>query len=828
MSGARDLLRDAAWTCAPCRADRRGDVADLRPDRAWVPATVPGTAAGALTDHGDDVALLRDYDRDEWWFRCRFAAPADAGEHVLHLGGLATLADVWLNGQHLLRSENMFVAHDVVVPDLEADNELLLRFSPLGDALAARRPRPRWRTVRVAEQDLRWVRTTLLGRTTGRPATTAPVGPWRPVSLLPRTRMGWRRRHLRADLTEDGRGVLDLDLVLEGVAPGTQVEVSVGAISRTVTVRQHDGASRLQAEVTVPDVEPWWPHTHGDQPLHDVHVVLGGTRHRVARVGFRRVEVDRTDGAFALRVNGVPVFARGTSWMPPDPDRLVLDPARLRRTLELLRDGNHNLVRVPGNTVYESPAFLDLLDELGLMLWQDAMVAFVDLPDDPDLLDSATTELGQVLAGLQGRPCVAVVCGGADTEEQGAYQGLPLEECSTAFSTVTLPRLVEELLPGVPYLRSTPGDSRLPTAADQGVCHYFGVGPYLHRTSDVRRAGVRFAAECLPFAVPAAPLRPGEAARWQRGLGPAPDPRHAVHRDSAQVLWDVEDTRDHYTAELFGVDVLRLRQEQPERAELLFAATAVELFEATLGEWRRPGSGCAGALTFYGHDLRPGPGTGLLDVAGRPKATWHAVRRTMAPVAVLLTDEGFSGLSAHVVNDTARAVSGEVRVELYARGETLVESAGRDVEVPARGGLGLAVADLLASFRDLTWVHRFGEPAADVVAVTLLDHRGRPMSQAVHLPGGPRRPVEPDLGLAGSLEQDGETWRMHVRTDRFAQRVSLHVPGWTPSDDWFHLLPGAGRTLTLRSASGGPVRPPHGRVLALNSARSPVLHRDPG
>ena len=47
---------------------------------------------------------------------------------------------------------------------LRAQNVLHLRFVALGPLLAERRPRPRWKTRLVAEQQLRWWRTTFLGR----------------------------------------------------------------------------------------------------------------------------------------------------------------------------------------------------------------------------------------------------------------------------------------------------------------------------------------------------------------------------------------------------------------------------------------------------------------------------------------------------------------------------------------------------------------------------------------------------------------------------------------------------------------------------------------
>ena len=66
-----------------------------------------------------------------------------------------------------------------------ADNELAMRFAALAPWLADRRPRPRWKTDGATHQNLRWLRTTLLGRQPGWAVTPAPVGPWRPVRLGP-------------------------------------------------------------------------------------------------------------------------------------------------------------------------------------------------------------------------------------------------------------------------------------------------------------------------------------------------------------------------------------------------------------------------------------------------------------------------------------------------------------------------------------------------------------------------------------------------------------------------------------------------------------------
>ena len=169
----------------------------------WLPAEVPGTVAAALRAAGrwSLDAADQHFDAQDWWYRLRFAPPPRlAGERLLLcFGGLATLAQVWLNGSRLLSSDNMFVAHTCDVSELlQADNELLLQFQAMDSALRARRARPRWRTPMLEQQQLRWIRTTLLGRTPGWSPPAAPVGPWRGVWLERRRVLEVEQLQLRA------------------------------------------------------------------------------------------------------------------------------------------------------------------------------------------------------------------------------------------------------------------------------------------------------------------------------------------------------------------------------------------------------------------------------------------------------------------------------------------------------------------------------------------------------------------------------------------------------------------------------------------------------
>ena len=146
----------------------------------WLPATVPGTVAAALQANGQwNLSQPTDLDTQDWWYRTTFAGPDQLVSHPCSLcfDGLATLAEVWLNGQPLLTSDNMFRAYRIPVePYLRPRNELIICFRSLAEDLKKKRQRPRWKTNLVSHQQLRWHRTTLLGRIPGWSPPIAAVG----------------------------------------------------------------------------------------------------------------------------------------------------------------------------------------------------------------------------------------------------------------------------------------------------------------------------------------------------------------------------------------------------------------------------------------------------------------------------------------------------------------------------------------------------------------------------------------------------------------------------------------------------------------------------
>jgi beta-mannosidase len=771
----------------------------------WHPARVPGTVAACL--HAD-LDAPGDYDAHDWFYRTTFARPGAGTRHRLRFDGLATLAQAWLNGTEILVSRNMFRGASVDVTALLRDhNELVIAFRSLDAALAARRPRPRWKTRLVENQNLRWARTTLLGRMPGWSPPVAAVGPWAPIALESAEHVDVADFSLRA-WAEGTTGRVQVEAAVEALAGTLQgARLRVGDSLHALAIEH----GRVRGDLRIEDAPLWWPHTHGIAQRVACQLELEADGHLFVHdcvpIGFKSVALDTAGDSVRFVVNGVPVFCRGAVWTTADILALRAGPERLRPILEAVRDSGANMLRIGGTMAYESDDFYALCDELGILVWQDFMFANMDYPaGDAAFRAEVEAEAAHQLRRLAPHPCIAAYCGGSEIAQQAAMLGLaPSEWCNELFAEA-LPRAVARHHPDIPYFPSTPRGGALPMQVASGISHYYGVGAYRRPLADARGARVKFATECLGFS-----NVPADGTLAKLGGGDIPPPHHPrwkarVPRDNGSG-YDFEDVRDHYLRELFALDPVALRAADPARYRAISRVVSGEVMQRTYSEWRAPASGCGGALVWFYRDLAPGAGFGLTDSDGIPKAAWWYLRRAWAPRALRITDEGLDGLALHVINESAEALDALVEIEMLQQGRASATRGEAAVRVAPRGGLTLPGDALFGHFTDSTNAYRFGPPKHDVAVARLVDRAtGATLAEDFHFPAGLDLARQPAPRVEASAEWISESEvRVALSTDVFLQSVSAECEGFTPRDNHFHLAPGRAKTITFTAA--GPVPP---------------------
>jgi beta-mannosidase len=417
-------------------------------DEKWLPVSqVPSNVHTELMRHGLIPDSFKDTNELEvfwvaertWRYRTNFVRPSEGraqGARVdLVFEGLDTFATVMLNGKVILRSNNMFIEHRVNIGDLVADgvkNTLEITFEPArrrGLELVKAHPEHDFIVhqtevsrgpVRKAQYHWGWDWGPIL----------LTCGPWRPVKLETYvSRIEDIKVDYEIQMRQGAPTTLEATIHAHVLGPAAELEVDLFfPEGRVVTLRDRNGtpsgASSWQYSSTRLSLEKpqlWWPRGYGPQDLCELRVrsiaddgstVLAEERQKI---GFRKVELiqetDRFGQSFYFRINGVDVFSGGSCWIPADSFLPRIAPQQYRDWMELLAEGNQNMIRVWGGGIYESDAFYTACDELGILVWQDFMFACASYPTYPDFLTSITAEARQNVCSLRHHPSIILWCG---------------------------------------------------------------------------------------------------------------------------------------------------------------------------------------------------------------------------------------------------------------------------------------------------------------------------------------------------------------------------------------------------------------------------------
>jgi beta-mannosidase len=776
---------DGIWRFRLCGRPRGVVPPGLDLER-WRDAVMPGTIHHALQRHGliPDAFVGRNemavqwVDEQDWELRRTVRLQAKdvaCGRQELVFEGLDTVAGVTVNGRRAGTSRNMFreVVLDVRGLLKAGSNEVrVVLGSPTrhtrARARASRVRYPRmathfeWQTGESREVNRHWIRKAQchFGWDWGPCLPTSGI--WLPARIecsdLPRI----ASLHVLQEHAGPAGAPSSVDLTLtvrlespsdrEGVLT---VEVDGGSVTTLGRLRRGGNAWKVPVRIGKPRL--WWPAGQGDQPLYEVRVLWkdasGATEPFVRRLGLRTVELvrerDRTRGgapgeSFFFRVNGRPVFMKGADWIPPDAYEDRATPGVVRHLLSSMVEANMNAVRVWGGGRYERESFYDLCDELGLLVWQDFMMACAAYPDERSLMREYEEEARYQVRRLQHRACLALWCG--DNENLSGLQHwwnrLPdFPRLRRAYRRVMglFGRVARREDPTRAFWVSSPSNGSLAGETDdpdRGDVHYWKVWHGRRPFEDYLTVRPRFVSE---FGFQSFP----EADTLARVLPPGERnaSSHAMehHQRSPDGNAIITNTMMRETPVPSGFASF-CRMSQLNQA--LAIRTAVE-------HWRRCKPWCMGTVVWQLNDNWPVASWSSIDWSGRWKALHHEIGRAFAPLLLSLVRKGET-LEAWVTSDVPRPLSLQGTLDVLAFDGRRVGSRPLRVRLPAGACRRVASfrTDSLAGGRALEDLCVFAELAGDGLRAS--NHlnlakwkwaRLRPPRLSVRLEAGPQGPV---------------------------------------------------------------------------------------
>lgn len=258
------------------------------------------------------------------------------------------------------------------------------------------------------------------------------------------------------------------------ISAPSEVTVSVkvnGASMATQTAYiTHSTGSKSEqvitlAPITIADLQLWWPigvKSGGLPTLYTVEVTYDVDQVATRNVGFRTVELIQdpvpvattaaasaatknapqpqsaevsssgsssatTDSkvgglytvqptSFYFKINGLAVFMRGANFIPIDSFQSRVTDQDREYVLRSAAQANMNMVRVWGGGIYQPDQFYELADSLGIMIWQEVMLACALYPSSTTFLAEIDAEVRHQALRLGTHPSI-VVWGGNNENE---------------------------------------------------------------------------------------------------------------------------------------------------------------------------------------------------------------------------------------------------------------------------------------------------------------------------------------------------------------------------------------------------------------------------
>ena len=660
---------------------------------------------------GDEEQQLQWIPQHQWDYSLKFDVDNKVWNQDnidLIFNGLDTYADVWLNGEKILHSDNMFVRYEKDVKNLlkKRDNELKVHFYPfdaqrdsLIETYRLRFPE-KYAVMRKAAYQNGW--------------DWAPrylnIGIWKDVEL-----QGW------SDFKIENVSILTEKLNGDDAEMSANVAISYDGENEYKFAVFKDGVeiakqfvfSYDKTFVKIPfelkNAELWWPNEMGDQKMTVFEIKIFKNNklvdtHKV-KTGIRKIELieepDSIGCAMYFKVNGKKVYIKGANYVP---EEMIETWMSKEKTLKLLAEcvpAHFNMLRVWGGGIYPPDYFFDICDSLGIMVWQDFMFAGTTYPYSDEFLNNVKEEAIQQVVHYQNHPSLALWCGNNEVSEGYVNWGWQKSMGWTDADYAEMKRGMDTLFVDIfsevvekydgtrDYWPSSPKNGWGKAASlTEGDVHYWGVWwgeqPYEMYLEKVGRFNSEFGYQAYPNIETKHQKHPRGEELIQKHI------KKYIHDAGDVISSDRRESRNPIQTDSLNKDfstTLRSgRNDNWERnvyysqlSQAYGVGLAIEAQRAA-----KPRSW--GSLYWQLNDAWPVISWSSIDYAGHKKILHDKLKELYAPILIGMLPTTDGNFTVYAVSDLYREINAKLELDIYSLDGKLLKSfAEENMIIPENG-----------------------------------------------------------------------------------------------------------------------------------------------
>lgn len=607
---------------------------------------------------------------NEFVFSRKFDFKSTGDRVLLHCDGLDTLCDIYINGEHVAYTDNMHRTYEFDVTELlkDGENEIRIVFHPVDSYIKEKQAKEPLRGPWHCTEGVGHIRkaSCMMGWDWG--PRLPDAGIWRNIELLVMNSARITDFHI-LQRHEDGKVFITPNIK-------TDKETEVAVKVKTPDGEVIEVTANTETEIANPKL--WWPNGLGEQPLYVVNasVVENGTvvDGQEKRIGLRTMklirEKDQYGESFCHEVNGVRFFAMGADYIPEDNIFSRITPERTYWLMKQCQRSNFNAIRVWGGGYYPDDFFFDACDEMGIIVFQDMMVACITISGEEEMKANFEAELYDNLKRIRHHASLALISGNNEVEEALANKK-DVKNTSQVLATYLdyfermIPKVMAEICPYVPYIPSSPttcGHFVDPTNENYGDCHYWQVWHGNKPFTEYRKKFFRYLSE---FGFQSFPCEKTIEAFTEE------EDRNIFSRVMEM----------HQRNGVANGKILRYLSETykypNDFGTLLYASQLLQAEAMRYGveHLRRHRGRCMGALYWQLNDIWPTASWSSIDYYGRYKALHYVAKRFYNPIMISCMETG-EKTTRPVVTLEPALHDYETKAQLCVTNETLQDIVG--------------------------------------------------------------------------------------------------------------------------------------------------------